>query len=93
MTVDNQDSNANTGQTPALEKPRPAAKGFINPRIVKTISFTIVSLSLFFCTVLSILAVWDFITQDDIVWRAFSTMLIVGLASWVFAAINERFGD
>ena len=43
--------------------------------------------------VLSILAVWDFIVRDDLVWRAFSTMLIVALATWVFNQVNERFGE
>jgi hypothetical protein len=37
--------------------------------------------------------VWDFIVRDDLVWRAFSTMLIVGLATWVFNQVNERFGE
>jgi len=77
----------------AVEPYKPRPKGFINPKIVKLVSFTLVSICLFLCTVLSILAVWDFIVQDDIIWRAFSTMLIVALASWTFNAINERFGD
>jgi hypothetical protein len=39
------------------------------------------------------LAIWDFIVQDDLMWRAFSTMLVVALASWTFSTVNERFGD
>ncbi|HEX5360616.1 MAG TPA: hypothetical protein VFW49_05940 [Fluviicoccus sp.] len=74
----------------ADDRPR---RGFINPALVRSISFAVISLCLLFCTVLSILAVWDFIVRDDLVWRAFSTMLIVGLATWVFNQVNERFGE
>ncbi len=93
--MEHQDRAANhkASFTPDFELPKPKAKGFINPKVVKTISFTIVSISLLVCTVLSILAIWDFIVQDDLMWRAFSTMLVVALASWTFSAVNERYGD
>ena len=93
--MEHQDSSSSNkvSFTPEFELPKPKAKGFINPRVVKTISFTLVSVSLLICTVLSILAIWDFIVQDDLMWRAFSTMLVVALPSWTFSAVNERFGD
>ncbi len=93
-TMDHQNTPDNKPSfTPEFDLPKPKAKGFINPRVVKTISFTIISISLLICTVLSILAIWDFIVQDDLMWRAFSTMLVVALASWTFSTVNERFGD
>jgi hypothetical protein len=80
--------------TPAARlKPGKTRTGFINPAVVRSISFAVISLCLLFCTVISILAVWDFIVRDDLIWRAFSTLLIVGLATWVFNQVNERFGD
>ena len=51
------------------------------------------NIDILICTVLSILAIWDFIVQDGLMWRAFSTMLEVALASWTFSTVNERFGD
>lgn len=72
---------------------KPPARGFLNPHLVKSISFTVISLCLLFCTVISVLAVWDFIARDDLVWRSFSTLLIMGIAAWVFNVINKRFGD
>ena len=95
VTMEHQDSPSShkVSFTPEFELPKAKAKGFINPHVVKTISFTLVSVSLLICTVLSILAIWDFIVQDDLMWRAFSTMLVVALASWTFSAVNERFGD
>ena len=82
-------------EDPAGHKPqgKPPARGFHNPHLVKSISFTEISLCLLFCTVISVLAVWDFIARDDLVWRSFSTLLIMGIAAWVFNVINERFGD
>ncbi|MDO8329788.1 MAG: hypothetical protein Q7T36_04880 [Fluviicoccus sp.] len=77
---------------PVLPKADGPRRGFINPLLVRSISFTVISLCLLFCTVISILAVWDFIERDDLIWRAFSTLLIVGLATWVFNQVNERFG-
>lgn len=71
----------------------PPRRGFLNPMLVRSVSFAVISLCLLFCTVISILAVWDFIVRDDLIWRAFSTMLIVALATWVFNQVNERFGD
>lgn len=93
MTVDTPDNTPKPSLTPNFELPKRKSKGFINPHIVKSISFTIISISLLICTVLSILAIWDFIVQDDLVWRSFSTLLVVALASWTFAVVNERFGD
>lgn len=55
-------------------------------------TFTVIVICLLACTVISILGVWDF-TKGDTVWRAFATLVIVALASFVFAAVNERFGD
>jgi len=80
--------------TPAARlKPVKPRTGFLNPVLVRSISFAVISLCLLFCTVISILAVWDFIVRDDLIWRAFSTLLIVALATWVFNQVNERFGD
>lgn len=72
------------------EPPRP--RGMINPGKVKLVTFTIISICILACTVISILGVWDF-TRGDTVWRAFATFLIVAMASFVFALVNERFGE
>lgn len=73
-------------------KEKPEARGMINPRKVKMLSFAIISICIVACALICILAVWDFANNDS-VWRAFSTFLIVASATWIFAVINERFGD
>jgi ABC-type dipeptide/oligopeptide/nickel transport system permease component len=71
---------------------RAKARGMINPGKVRLVTFSIISICILACTVISILGVWDY-TRGDTVWRAFATFLIVALASFVFALVNERFGD
>jgi len=67
-------------------------KGFFNPRIVKTISFTLIMLCLLGCIVLSIMAIWDFAKSDSL-WRMIATFGVIGLGSAIFAYINSAFGE
>lgn len=86
------DQSPEPRHTPEFYTPKAPPRGMINPVRVKIISFAIISVCIFACAIISILAVWNF-AENDAVWRAFSTFLIVALATWVFAIVNERFGD
>ena len=66
-------------------------KGIINPKLVRLLSFIIIALSLVACTVLCILAIWEF-TKTDAVWRAVATFGVISLAMAVFTYVNERLG-
>lgn len=66
-------------------------KGIINPKLVRVLSFIIIAFSLVACTVLCILAIWEF-TKTDAVWRAIATFGVISLATAVFAFVNERLG-
>jgi uncharacterized membrane protein YqjE len=66
-------------------------KGIVNPKVVRLLSFIIISLSLVACTVLCILAIWEF-TKTDAVWRAITTFGVISLATGVFTFVNERLG-
>ncbi|BDW93332.1 hypothetical protein MACH07_21640 [Flagellimonas marinaquae] len=66
-------------------------KGIVNPKLVRMISFIVISLSLVACTVLCILAIWEF-TKTDAVWRAVATFGVISLATAMFAFVNERLG-
>ena len=68
-----------------------AKKGILNPKLVRVSSFIIISLSLVACTVLCILAIWEF-TKSDAVWRAVATFGVISLATGVFTFVNERLG-
>ena len=66
-------------------------KGVVEPKLVRIISFTIITLSLVACTVLCILAIWQF-TQSDAVWRAIATFIVVSVATGIFTFVNEKLG-
>lgn len=66
-------------------------KGVVEPKLVRIISFTIITLSLVACTVLCILAIWQF-TQSDVVWRAIATFIVVSVATGIFTFVNEKLG-
>lgn len=73
------------------ENPIEDKKGIINPKFVRLLSFVVISLSLVACTVLCILAIWEF-TKTDAVWRAVATFGVISLAMAVFTFVNERLG-
>lgn len=66
-------------------------RGVINPTLVRSIAFVVITLSLVVCTVLCILAIWQF-TESDAVWRAIATFIVVSVATGVFTFVNERLG-
>ena len=66
-------------------------KGVVNPRRVRGIAFVVISFSLVVCTVLCILAIWEF-TKSDAVWRAIATFIVVSVATGIFTFVNERLG-
>ena len=66
-------------------------KGVVEPKLVRIISFIIITISLVACTVLCILAIWQF-TQSDAVWRAVATFIVVSIATAIFTFVNEKLG-
>jgi uncharacterized membrane protein YqjE len=73
------------------EKPKKNKKGIINPRLVRITSFIVITMSLIACTVLCILAIWDF-AKSDAIWRAIATFIVVIVATGIFAFVNEKLG-
>jgi uncharacterized membrane protein YqjE len=66
-------------------------KGVLNPVLVRGIAFVVITISLVVCTVLCILAIWQF-TESDAVFRAIATFIVVSVATGVFTFVNERLG-
>jgi len=65
--------------------------GVVEPKLLRIISFIIITLSLAACTVLCILAIWEF-TKSDAVWRAVATFIVVSMATGIFTFVNEKLG-
>lgn len=66
-------------------------KGVVEPKLVRIISFIVITISLVACTVLCILAIWKF-TESDAVWRAIATFIVVSIATAIFTFVNEKLG-
>ncbi len=67
-------------------------KGFFNPKIIKAVAFTLISLCIIGSIVLCIMAIWDYADRDTL-WRMIATLGVIGLGSAIFAFINGVFGD
>lgn len=65
--------------------------GVVEPKLVRIISFTIITLSLAACTVLCIWSIWQKEIYDT-VWRAVATFIVVSLATGIFTFVNEKLG-
>ncbi|HSK72783.1 MAG TPA: hypothetical protein VK892_13870 [Pyrinomonadaceae bacterium] len=66
-------------------------KGVVSPKLVRNIAFVVITASLVVCTVLCILAIWEF-TKSDAVWRAIATFIVVSIATAIFTFVNEKLG-
>lgn len=88
METENEQKIDVTVKTP---NPSRTLKGVLRPELVRTISFTVITVSLISCTVLCILAIWQF-TESDAVWRAIATFIVVSIATAIFTFVNEKLG-
>ena len=66
-------------------------RGVLKPKLVRILSFIVITVSLVACTVLCILAIWKF-TESDAVWRAVATFIVVSIATAIFTFVNEKLG-
>ncbi len=80
--------NEKATQSPKL---RQELKGVIEPRLVRNISFTIITISLVASTSLCIWAIWQTEVYDT-VWRAIATFIVVIVATGIFTFVNEKLG-
>lgn len=67
------------------------SRGVVNPTLVRWIAFVVITVSLVVCTVLCILAIWEF-TGSQAVWRAIATFTVVSIATAIFTFVNEKLG-
>ncbi len=72
-------------------KPQRQLKGVVEPKLVRTISFIIITVSLVASTVLCVWAIWQTEVYDT-VWRAIATFIVVSVATGIFTFVNEKLG-
>ena len=71
---------------------RPPKRGFLNPKVVKALSFWITSMCILVAVVACLLAIWRF-TGTDVLWRTVATCAVVGGGTMSFALVNAPFGE
>jgi hypothetical protein len=76
---------------PLTRRPSRELKGVLEPRLVRNISFTVITISLVASTVLCIWAIWQNEVYDT-VWRAIATFMVVIVATGIFTFVNEKLG-
>ncbi|HEX5475840.1 MAG TPA: hypothetical protein VFX12_14365 [Vicinamibacterales bacterium] len=72
---------------PAHKPPR----GFLNPRVVRALSFWITSVCVLVAVVASILAIWNF-SGTDVLWRTVASCAVIGGGTTAFSLVNVLFG-
>lgn len=76
---------------PATYDDRNQPKGIIAPRRARQIAFAIVTIALVACTLMSLLAIWDYMARDAL-WRSLATITVILVATGLFTVVNEHFG-
>lgn len=66
-------------------------KGYLNSKIVKAVTFYVITGCVIASVVLCILAIWEF-AEPDVFWRMLATFFVIAFGSGVFAFINNLFG-
>ena len=70
---------------------RKKTKGFLNPKVVRAVTFYIISACIIFSVAVCILAIWNY-AKTDVFWRTIATLGVIAIGSAVFAFVNGIFG-
>ncbi|HEV2826423.1 MAG TPA: hypothetical protein VGW76_02385 [Pyrinomonadaceae bacterium] len=70
---------------------RASRRGYLNPSLVRSVSFWITSLCILVAVLASLLAIWKF-AGTDILWRTVATCLVIGSGTVAFYWVNVLFG-
>jgi hypothetical protein len=68
-----------------------SGKGFLNPRVVRAVTFYIITTCVILSVIVCILAIWNF-ARTDAFWRMIATFAVIAVGSAIFAFINNIFG-
>lgn len=70
---------------------RQARRGYLNPSLVRSVSFWITSACILVAVLASLLAIWKF-AGTDILWRTVATCAVIGSGTVAFYWVNVLFG-
>ena len=72
-------------------EPRQSRRGYLNPSLVRSVSFWITSVCILVAVLASLLAIWQF-AGTDILWRTVATCAVIGSGTVAFYWVNVLFG-
>ena len=81
----------NEEQKPVKKNILRSGKGYLNPKIVRAVTFYIITICIILSVIVCILAIWEF-AEKDVFWRMVSTFAVIAMGSALFALINNIFG-
>jgi len=70
---------------------RQSRRGYLNPSLVRSVSFWITSACILVAVLASLLAIWKF-AGADILWRTVATCAVIGSGTVAFYWVNVLFG-
>ena len=73
----------------AVVEVKTKTRGVVNPTLVRSIAFGVITFSLVICTVLCILPIWKF-SESDAIWRAIVAFVVVSIAMAIFPFVKEK---
>ncbi len=73
------------------QRQRQRRRGFLNPSLVRSVSFWVTSLCILVAVLASLLAIWNF-AGTDILWRTVATCAVIGSGTVAFYWVNVLFG-
>jgi hypothetical protein len=80
------------GEEPVSDsQQRQSRRGYLNPSLVRSVSFWITSLCILVAVFASLLAIWQF-AGTDILWRTVATCAVIGSGTVAFYWVNVLFG-
>ena len=77
-------------QQDEIEITKKKSRGFLSPKLVKGVTFYIISACIILSVIASILAIWEY-AKSDVFWRMIATFGVIALGSAVFAFVNGIF--
>lgn len=83
--------SAHPGVNLENSQPRRKKRGFLNPEMVRSISFWTTSGCILVAVLSALLAIWKF-AGTDILWRTVATCAVIGSGTVAFYWINVLFG-
>lgn len=66
-------------------------RGFLNPRVVRGITFVITLVCIVVAVVAALLAIWEF-SGTDTMWRTVASCAVIGGGAVLLSLINTRLG-